>query len=79
MFACYNACTAKKSESVMRQVLLYPSEGWWVAECPSLPGAISQGTTREDAIANIKEAIVLVLEVMHEHGDPIPPPRLLLV
>ncbi len=42
----------------MRQVILYPGEGgFWVAECPSLPGCISQGKTKEDAIQNIKEAI----------------------
>jgi len=42
----------------MRQVIIYPGEdGYWVAECPSLPGCISQGSTKEDAIANIKEAI----------------------
>ena len=42
----------------MRQALLYPGEdGYWVVECPSLPGCISQGETREAAIANIKEAI----------------------
>ncbi|MBI4593925.1 MAG: type II toxin-antitoxin system HicB family antitoxin [Candidatus Rokubacteria bacterium] len=42
----------------MRQVILYPGEdGYWVAECPSLPGCISQGKTKEDAITSIKEAI----------------------
>jgi predicted RNase H-like HicB family nuclease len=42
----------------MRQVILYPGEsGYWVAECPSLPGCISQGTTKEEAIANVREAI----------------------
>jgi predicted RNase H-like HicB family nuclease len=42
----------------MRQVLIYPGEdGYWVAECPSLPGCISQGKTRDEAISNIKEAI----------------------
>jgi predicted RNase H-like HicB family nuclease len=56
----------------MRQVLLYPSDGMWVAEVPSLPGTISQGRTREEAIANIREAIELMLEVLHEHSDPIP-------
>lgn len=36
----------------MRQVIIYPGEdGYWVAECPSLPGCISQGKTKEDAIA----------------------------
>ena len=42
----------------MRQVVIYPGEdGYWVAECPSLPGCVSQGKTKEDAITNIKEAI----------------------
>jgi len=42
----------------MRQVIIYPGEdGYWVAECPSLPGCISQGETKEIAIKNIKEAI----------------------
>jgi len=42
----------------MREVLLYHGEdAFWVVECPSLPGCISQGETRETAIANIKEAI----------------------
>ena len=41
----------------MRQVVLYPGEdGYWVAECPGLPGCASQGETRQGAIANIKEA-----------------------
>jgi len=42
----------------MRQVVLHPGEdGYWVVECPSLPGCISQGETRDAAIANIREAI----------------------
>ena len=42
----------------MRQVILYPGEdGYWVAECPSLPGCISQGKTKAQAAANIREAI----------------------
>ena len=42
----------------MRQAILYPGEdGYWVAECPSLPGCISQGETKEQAIENIREAI----------------------
>lgn len=42
----------------MRQVVIYPGEdGYWVAECPSLPGCISQGKTKEEAISNISEAI----------------------
>lgn len=42
----------------MRQVVLHPGkDGYWVAEVPSLPGCISQGKSKEEAIANIREAI----------------------
>jgi predicted RNase H-like HicB family nuclease len=42
----------------MRQVLIHPGEdGYWVAECPSLPGCVSQCATREESIRNIQEAI----------------------
>lgn len=57
----------------MRQfdVELYPGEdGYWVVECPSLPGCISQGRTQEEALENIKEAILVCLEVRREHGLP---------
>lgn len=58
---------------IMRQVILYRGEdGYWVAECPSLPGCISQGTTREDAICNIKEAIRAYVAALEEDGLPIP-------
>jgi hypothetical protein len=42
----------------VRQAILYPGEdGYWVVECPSLPGCISQGKTKEEAVQNIREAI----------------------
>lgn len=57
----------------MRQVLIYPGEdGYWVAECPSLPGCISQGVSQEDALFNIREAIDLYIEVLEEDGLPVP-------
>ena len=57
----------------MRQVLLYPGEdGYWVAECPSLPGCLSQGRTREEALVNIKEAIQVYLEALETDGQPVP-------
>ena len=57
----------------MRQVILYPGEdGYWVAECPSLPGCISQGTTKEEAIANIQEAIALYIEDLQASQEPVP-------
>ena len=56
----------------MRQVIIYPGEdGYWVVECPSLPGCISQGKTKEEALINIKEAIELYIEVCEEKGQPL--------
>jgi predicted RNase H-like HicB family nuclease len=61
----------------MRQVLIYPGEdGYWVAEVPSLPGCISQGTSKSDALTNIKEAIELYVEVLEERGEPVPEDKL---
>jgi len=60
----------------MRQVLIYPGEdGYWVAECPSLPGCISQGTTKEEAIGNIREAIRGYVAALEEDHLPIPEER----
>lgn len=57
----------------MRQVLIYPGEdGYWVAECPSLPGCVSQGKTREKALVNIKEAIEGYIAVLKEDRHPVP-------
>lgn len=56
-----------------RRVLLYPGEdGYIVAEVPSLPGCISQGRSRDEALANIREAIALHVEVLRERGEPVP-------
>jgi len=56
-----------------RRILMYPGEdGYWVAECPSLPGCISQGETHDEAIANIKEAIALYIESLEAHGETVP-------
>jgi len=48
-----------------------PDEGF-VASVPALPGCVSQGDTREDALRNIREAIELYLGDCRESGDPIP-------
>lgn len=57
----------------MRQVIVYSGEdGYFVAECPSLPGCISQGETREEAIANIKEAIAGYIAALKEDNLPVP-------
>ena len=57
----------------MRQVVVYPGEdGYWIAECPSLSGCISQGKTKEETIANIKEAIEGYVVALEEDGLPVP-------
>jgi len=46
-------------------------DGVWVIECPSIPGCVSQGGTRDEALANIQEAIAACLEVRAERGLPL--------
>jgi predicted RNase H-like HicB family nuclease len=46
-------------------------DGYWIVECPSIPGCFSQGDTREEAIENIKDAIKLCLEARAERGMPL--------
>jgi predicted RNase H-like HicB family nuclease len=57
----------------MRKVIVYPGEdGLFVAECPSLPGCVSQGKTKTEALDNIREAMDLYTEVLVENGKPVP-------
>ncbi len=57
----------------MRQVIIYSGEdGYFIAECPSLPGCLSQGQTREEAVSNIKEAIHVYIAALEEDGLPVP-------
>jgi predicted RNase H-like HicB family nuclease len=46
-------------------------DGVWVAECPAIPGCVSQGGTKEEAVESIREAIALCLEVRAERGLPL--------
>jgi predicted RNase H-like HicB family nuclease len=53
-------------------VTLTPGEnGYIIAECPALPGCMSQGRTKEEALGNIEEAILLSLETRREMGLPL--------
>ena len=63
------------------KVLVEPDEetGGFVVTCSSLPGCYSEGETIEEALENIKEAIVLCLEDMQEQNTPIPDPSKTLV
>ena len=61
--------------SMKYRVVIEPDEdGVFVAECPALPGCISQGKTRVEALANIKDAITGYLASLKKHGEPVPPP-----
>ena len=46
-------------------------DGIWIVECPSIPGCVSQGDTKDEAIENIKDAIKVCLEVRAEKGLPL--------
>jgi predicted RNase H-like HicB family nuclease len=57
----------------MRDLIFRQGEdGYWLVSCPSLPGCISQGETKEEAEANIREAIDLYIEVLEDQGLPVP-------
>jgi predicted RNase H-like HicB family nuclease len=47
-------------------------DGYWVVECPSLKGCVSQGKTKEEALLNIKEAISGYIAALEEDGLPVP-------
>jgi predicted RNase H-like HicB family nuclease len=69
-------CPADNRERTMRQVIIYPGEDqYYVAECPSLPGCISQGGTREEAISNIREAIEGYISALEQDHIPVPPEK----
>ena len=56
------------------RILIEPDEdGVFVAECPSLPGCISQGNSRKEVLENIQDAIKGYLESLRKHDEPIPP------
>jgi predicted RNase H-like HicB family nuclease len=60
----------------MRQIILYPGEdGFWVVECPSLPGCVSQGEDKAKAVSNISEAIEGYIAALLEDGLPVPEER----
>ena len=57
------------------RIIVEPDEdGVFVAECPTLPGCVSQGATRDAAMANMRDAIQVYLHSQEKHGDPVPGP-----
>lgn len=59
-----------------RVVIEQDEDQVFVVECPALPGCVSQGDTREEAIGNIKDAMRGYLESLEKHGEPLPPSTL---
>ncbi|HXU09166.1 MAG TPA: type II toxin-antitoxin system HicB family antitoxin [Blastocatellia bacterium] len=57
-----------------RVLIEQDEDGVYVAEVPSLPGCISQGQSRTEALENITEAVAAYIESLEAHGEPIPPP-----
>ena len=57
-----------------RVIIQQDEDGVFVAECPNLPGCVSQGRTHKEAKVNITEAIEGYLESLKKHNEPIPPP-----
>jgi len=57
----------------VRILIEQDEDGVFVAECPTLPGCISQGNSRGEALANIQDAIKGYLESLKKHDEPIPP------
>jgi len=57
-----------------RVLLEQDEDGVFVAEVPSLPGCVTQGATRAEALSNVQEAIEGYLESLRVHDEPIPPP-----
>jgi len=82
-FNCFASCGMigpEKQENTggkqmkYRIIIEQDEDGAFVVECPSLPGCISQGKTRKEAIENIQDAIRGYLESLNKHDEPIPPP-----
>lgn len=71
-----DACaTAEDNEYMRYRVTIEVDEdGLFIAECPSLPGCVSQGQTRSEALANIRDAMIGYVASLKKHGEPVPPP-----
>jgi antitoxin HicB len=65
---------SQEESSMKYRILIEQDEdGIFIAECPALPGCISDGKTREEALRNIREAMEAYLESLRKHDEPIPP------
>lgn len=75
MSRLYTSRPTKRYDTVlMRQVVLFPdpADGGWVVEVPSLPGCVSQGDTKEEALTNVRQAIESWIGAAHRLHRPVP-------
>lgn len=56
-----------------RVIIEQDEDGAFIAGAPSLPGCVSQGATRAEALENVREAMELYIESLQSHGEPVPP------
>lgn len=61
------------SKMKYRIIVEKDEDGFFVVECPTLPGCVSQGKTRREALRNIKDAITGYIGSLKKHNEPIPP------
>jgi antitoxin HicB len=57
-----------------RVLIEVDEDGMFIAHCPSLPGCVSEGATRDEAMRNVQDAIAGYVASLRKHGEPIPPP-----
>lgn len=70
MIVRYDGCMTNYAYTV---VIERDEDGVFITHCPALPGCSSYGMTREEAVENIREAMMLTIEVLRERGEPVPP------
>lgn len=56
-----------------RVIIEVDEDGMFIAECPALPGCVSQGMTRREALENVKDAMEGYIQSLQQHNEPIPP------
>ncbi len=70
----FNLSTSKGINMKFRIIIEQDEDNIFVAECPNLPGVVSQGRTRDEAIKNVTDAIKGYLASLKKHNEPIPTP-----
>ena len=75
MVNCWHSLIGWREVSRMRYrvIIEVDEDGMFIAECPALPGCVSQGMTRREALENVKDAMEGYIQSLQQHNEPIPP------